>query len=147
EPIYPEYIPLKDEHILSAEEQPLPLDVSPTVESPGYVAESDLDEDPNEYEDDETEDGPVDYPMDGGDDRDDDDEDSSGYDPPRKRICLLTLGSRYEVGERSTRGQRVDYGFADTVEAEMRHRGNREVGYGIRDAWIDLADAVPECWE
>nr|GFB86087.1 hypothetical protein [Tanacetum cinerariifolium] len=78
--IYPEYIPLKDEHILSAEEQPLPLDVSPTVESPGYVAESDLDEDPNEYEDDETEDGPVDYPMDGGDDRDDDDEDSSGYD-------------------------------------------------------------------
>nr|GFC66607.1 hypothetical protein [Tanacetum cinerariifolium] len=25
EPIYPEYIPLEDEHILSAEEQPLPL--------------------------------------------------------------------------------------------------------------------------
>ncbi|GJW21169.1 hypothetical protein Tco_0031791, partial [Tanacetum coccineum] len=31
-----------------------------------------LEEDPEEYEDDETEDGPVDYPMDGGDDDDDD---------------------------------------------------------------------------
>nr|GEW14656.1 hypothetical protein [Tanacetum cinerariifolium] len=36
--------------------------------------------DPEEYEDDETEDGPVDYPMDGRDDRDDDDGDSFGDD-------------------------------------------------------------------
>ncbi|GJZ32175.1 hypothetical protein Tco_0577611 [Tanacetum coccineum] len=35
---------------------------------------------PREYEDDETEDGPVDYPMDGGDDGDDDDGDSSKDD-------------------------------------------------------------------
>nr|GEV57804.1 hypothetical protein [Tanacetum cinerariifolium] len=80
EPIYPEYIPLEDEHILSAEEQPLPPVVLPTAESPGYVAESDLEEDPEEYEKDETEDGPVDYPMDGGDDGDDDDGNSSRYD-------------------------------------------------------------------
>nr|GEW72829.1 hypothetical protein [Tanacetum cinerariifolium] len=77
-PIYPEYIPLEDEHVLPAEEQPLPPVVSPTAESPEYVAESDPEEDLEEYEDDEIEDGPVDYPMDGGDDRDDDDEDSSG---------------------------------------------------------------------
>nr|GEU82221.1 hypothetical protein [Tanacetum cinerariifolium] len=77
EPIYPEYIPLEDEHILPNEEQPLPPVVSPTTESPGYVAESDPEEDPEEYEDDETEDGPVDYPMDGGDD---DDGDSSRDD-------------------------------------------------------------------
>ncbi|GKE71147.1 hypothetical protein Tco_1529219, partial [Tanacetum coccineum] len=38
-------------------------------ESPGYVTKSD----PEEYEGDETEDGPVDYPMDGGEDGDDDD--------------------------------------------------------------------------
>nr|GEU55792.1 hypothetical protein [Tanacetum cinerariifolium] len=76
EPIYFEYIPLEDEHILSAEEQPLPLVVSPTAESLGYVAESDLEE----YEDDETEDGPVDHPMDRRDDGDDDDGDSSRYD-------------------------------------------------------------------
>ncbi|GJU11889.1 hypothetical protein Tco_1134285 [Tanacetum coccineum] len=72
EPMYPEYIPLEDEHVFPAEEQPLPPVVSPTAESPGYVVESD----PEEYEDDETEDGPVDYPMDGGEDGDDDDGDS-----------------------------------------------------------------------
>nr|GEW79606.1 hypothetical protein [Tanacetum cinerariifolium] len=80
EPIYPEYIPLEDEHILPGEEQPLPPVVSPTAELPGYVAESDPEEDLEFYEDDETEDGPVDYPMDGGDDGDDDDGNSSGDD-------------------------------------------------------------------
>nr|GFC98896.1 hypothetical protein [Tanacetum cinerariifolium] len=43
-PIYPEYIPLEDERLLLAEEQPLPPVVSPTAESPGYVAESDPEE-------------------------------------------------------------------------------------------------------
>nr|GEY49937.1 hypothetical protein [Tanacetum cinerariifolium] len=79
DPIYPEYIPLKDEHILS-DEEPLPPIVSPTAESLGYVAESDPEEDPKEYKEDETEDDPVGYPMDRGDDGDDDDDNSSGYD-------------------------------------------------------------------
>ncbi|GJW84055.1 hypothetical protein Tco_0157200 [Tanacetum coccineum] len=61
EPIYPEYIPLEDEHKFPIEEQPLPHD-------------------PEEYKDDETEDGPVDYPMDGGEDGDEDDGDSSRDD-------------------------------------------------------------------
>nr|GEW68619.1 hypothetical protein [Tanacetum cinerariifolium] len=78
--IYPEYIPLEDEHILLAEEQPLPPDVSPTTESPRYVVESNPEEDPKEYKEDETEDGPVNYPMDAGDDGDDDDGNSSKYD-------------------------------------------------------------------
>ncbi|GKF31057.1 hypothetical protein Tco_0100855 [Tanacetum coccineum] len=34
EPIYPEYIPLEDEHEFPAEEQPLPPVDSPTAESP-----------------------------------------------------------------------------------------------------------------
>nr|GEV71203.1 hypothetical protein [Tanacetum cinerariifolium] len=242
-PIYPEYIPLEDEHILSAKEQPLPYVVSPTAESPGYVAKSDPEEDPEEFEEDKTEDGPVDYPIDRGDDGDDDDGNSSGYDaddedeeeeeeeeehlalvdsamvipideptsislppeaevkrllamptpspspltspsppsagehlarcialaalpspllpqfsyplppvdlrdgipeseqPPHKRLCLSTLGSRYES---STRGRRVDYGFTNTVKTEMRHRGIREVGYVIRNTWIDPAEAVPD---
>ncbi|GKC56779.1 hypothetical protein Tco_1084377, partial [Tanacetum coccineum] len=82
ESMYPEYIPLEDEHVFPAEEQPLPPVVSPATESPGCVTESDPEEDPEEYEDDESdpEDGPVDYPMEGGDDRDDDDGDSSGDD-------------------------------------------------------------------
>nr|GEZ65371.1 hypothetical protein [Tanacetum cinerariifolium] len=72
---------MPDEHILLTEEQPLPPVDSPTIESPGYVAESDPEEDPEEYEEDEAEDGPVDYPMDGRDDGDDEgDGDSSGYD-------------------------------------------------------------------
>ncbi|GKE28232.1 hypothetical protein Tco_1443616 [Tanacetum coccineum] len=78
--IYPEYIPLEDEHEFPAEEQPLPTIDSPTAESPGYVTESDPEEDPEEYEDDKIKDGPVDYPMDGGDDGDDDDDDLSRDD-------------------------------------------------------------------
>ncbi|GKA68656.1 putative reverse transcriptase domain-containing protein [Tanacetum coccineum] len=321
EPIYPEYIPLEDEHVCPVKEQPLPLVDSPTAKSPGYVTESDLEEDPEEYEDDETEDGPVNYPMEGGDngDYDDDDNDNSSRDdtddededeeehlapadsavvvptvelvsppegtepvipppstditttgaritvrlqasislppeaeverllamptpppsppislsppsagerlarcmapsahsspppvpspllpssgcptqiqtlriastqalvdavtaalpspplpplppslyipppvdrrddipeseqPPRKRSCLFALGSRYEVGESSTArptgGRRVDYGFVSTLDAEERRRGISEVGYGIRDTWMDPAEAVPE---
>nr|GEW86236.1 hypothetical protein [Tanacetum cinerariifolium] len=254
-PMYPEYIPLEDEHVLSAEGHPLPPVVSPTAELPEYVAESDPEEDPKEYEDDETEDGPVDYPIDGGDDGDDDDDDSSGDDidyedgdeedeedeeeeeehlapadstiaaisfppkaeverllamptpspspltslsppsvgerlarlaftralidavtavipspplppplyipppvdrkdditeiemPPHKRLYLSTLGSRYEIGEsstaRPTEDQRIDYGFVSTLDAEARRRGIGEVGYGIRDTWVDPAETVP----
>ncbi|GKB35147.1 hypothetical protein Tco_0880089 [Tanacetum coccineum] len=294
EPIYPEYIPLEDEHEFPAEEQPLPPVDSPTAESPRYVTKSDPEEDPEEYEDDETEDGPVDYPIDGEDDGDDDDGDSSGDDadgededdedeeeeeehlapadsaivvpvdepafislppeaevkrllamttpspsppislsppftgerlarctapsahsspppvlspllppsgyptqiqtlrivstqalidavtvalpspplpplplslyiplpvdrrddipdseqPPRKRLCLSTLGSRYEIGKsstaRPTRDRGVDYGFVSTIDAEARQQWISEVGYGIMDTWVDPTEAVPE---
>ncbi|GKB12749.1 hypothetical protein Tco_0846672 [Tanacetum coccineum] len=80
EPIYPKYIPLEDEHEFLAEEQPLPPVDSPTVESPGYVTESDPEEDLEKYEDNETEDSPVDYPIDRGDDGNNDDGDSSRDD-------------------------------------------------------------------
>ncbi|GJS43641.1 hypothetical protein Tco_0568684 [Tanacetum coccineum] len=68
--------------------------------------------------------------------------------PPRKRLCLSTLGSRYEIGESSTArptgGRGIDYGFVSTVDAEERRQGVRDVGYGIRDTWVDPAEAVPE---
>ncbi|GJT71848.1 hypothetical protein Tco_1031134 [Tanacetum coccineum] len=68
--------------------------------------------------------------------------------PPLKRLYLSTLGSRYEVGEsstaRPTRGRGIDYGFVSTVDAEERRQGIRDVGYGIRDTWVDPAEAVPE---
>ncbi|GJZ05022.1 hypothetical protein Tco_0538297 [Tanacetum coccineum] len=300
EPMYPEYIPLEDEHVFSAEEQSLPPVVSPTVESPGYVVDSDPEEDPEEYEGDETEDGP-----DEDEDEEDEDEEeehlaladsavvvptvelvsppegtepvtpppstnitttgaritvrlqaaislppeveverllamptpppsppislsppfagerlarctapsahsspppvpspllpSSGCltqiqtlriastqalvdavtaalpspplpplppslyipppvdrrndipeseRPPRKRSCLFALGLRYEVGEsstaRPTRDRGVYYRFVRTLDAEERRRGIREVRYGIRDTWVDPAEAVPE---
>ncbi|GJR54362.1 hypothetical protein Tco_1404883 [Tanacetum coccineum] len=49
--------------------------------------------------------------------------------PPRKRLCLSTLGSIYEVGESST---------------ARPTKGIRDVGYGIRDTWVDPAEAVHE---
>nr|GEX53891.1 hypothetical protein [Tanacetum cinerariifolium] len=310
----------QDKHVLPAKEQPLPPVDLPTAESPGYVVESDPEEDLEEYEDDESEDGPVDYPMDRGDDGDDDDGDSFGNDaddededeedddeeehlaltdaavvvptvepvslpegtepfipppsteitttraritvrlqasislppeveverllamptpppspltslsppsagerlarcmtpsthsspppvpspslpssgcptqiqalriastqalidavtatlplpplppplyipppidrrddipetelPPRKKSCLFALGPRYEVEESSTAiltgGRGIDYGFVSTLDAEARRRGIREVGYVIRDTWVDPGEAVYE---
>nr|GEV79066.1 hypothetical protein [Tanacetum cinerariifolium] len=78
---YTEYLaPSDDEAPL--EDQPLPIDVSPTVASPGYVADSDLDEDLKE----DPEDDHADYPADGrdGDDEpsdDDDDTDDEDKEP------------------------------------------------------------------
>ncbi|GKE48657.1 hypothetical protein Tco_1479915, partial [Tanacetum coccineum] len=71
EPIYPEYIPLENEHVFLVEEQPLPPVDSPTAESPGYVAESDPEEDPEGDDDD----GGL-----HGDDADDEDEDEDEED-------------------------------------------------------------------
>ncbi|GJZ77611.1 hypothetical protein Tco_0642283 [Tanacetum coccineum] len=56
-------MPPEDEVFL-AEEQPLPAAASPTADSPGYVLESDSEEDP------------ADYSVDGGDDGNDEDESS-----------------------------------------------------------------------
>ncbi|GJV99494.1 hypothetical protein Tco_0635990 [Tanacetum coccineum] len=77
EPEYPEYlVPSDDEAPI--EDQPLPADVSPVALSPGYVADSYLEEDSEEDH--------VDYPADGGDndnkpsDDDDDDDDMDDED-------------------------------------------------------------------
>ncbi|GKF20715.1 hypothetical protein Tco_0069353, partial [Tanacetum coccineum] len=68
--------------------------------------------------------------------------------PPRKKLCLSTLGSKYEIGESSTArptgGRGIDYRFVSTVDAEERRQGVRDVGYGIRDTWIDPTEAVPD---
>ncbi|GJZ16830.1 hypothetical protein Tco_0552953 [Tanacetum coccineum] len=70
QPVYPKFMPPKDE-MFPAEEQPLPAAVSPTTDSPGYIANSD----PEEDEEDPKED-PTDYLAGEGDDDDDDDESS-----------------------------------------------------------------------
>ncbi|GKF41769.1 hypothetical protein Tco_0125111, partial [Tanacetum coccineum] len=47
--------------------------------------------------------------------------------PPRKRLYLSTIGSKYEIEEsstaRPTRGQGIDYGFVGTIDAEERRQG------------------------
>nr|GEY04329.1 hypothetical protein [Tanacetum cinerariifolium] len=61
---YPEYLSLVDDETV-AEDQPYADYASPITMSRGYVADSNPEED--------SEDGPIDYPADGGDDDDDDD--------------------------------------------------------------------------
>ncbi|GJR64707.1 hypothetical protein Tco_0010772 [Tanacetum coccineum] len=69
---------------------------------------------------------------------------------PRKRLCLTAPTSRYEVGEsstaapRPTRGHRADYKFIGTMDAEIRRQRAEEVGYDIRDIWVDPTEAVEE---
>nr|GFC09174.1 hypothetical protein [Tanacetum cinerariifolium] len=76
EPVYPEYIPPEDD-VFPAEEQPLPAAASLTAESPGYILESDPDEDPEEDDDKDPEEDPADYPAD--DDDEDPEEDPTDY--------------------------------------------------------------------
>ncbi|GJT57330.1 hypothetical protein Tco_0992384 [Tanacetum coccineum] len=67
-------------------------------------------------------------------------------------LPLPTLSPHlYEVGESSADaaarpigGRRADYRFVDTVDAEISRRRAEEVGYGIRDAWVDPRDAAEE---
>nr|GFA96114.1 hypothetical protein [Tanacetum cinerariifolium] len=82
--VYPKFMPTEDD-ILPAEEEPLPTAASPTTESPGYVADSNPDEDLEE----DPEDDHADYPADGGDgddepsdDNDDDDDTDDENEKP-----------------------------------------------------------------
>ncbi|GJY36918.1 hypothetical protein Tco_0422296 [Tanacetum coccineum] len=78
-PEYPEYLAPSDAEA-PLEDQPLPTNASPTALSPGYVADSDLDVDPEE----DPEEDHTDYPADGGDGDDepsnDDDDDTDDED-------------------------------------------------------------------
>ncbi|GKA46620.1 hypothetical protein Tco_0739503, partial [Tanacetum coccineum] len=70
--------------------------------------------------------------------------------PPRKRLGV-DLGPRYEIRESSaaaaTRpigGRRADYGFVGTMDTEIRRQRAEEVGYRIRDVWVDPREAIEE---
>ncbi|GKA72634.1 hypothetical protein Tco_0778850, partial [Tanacetum coccineum] len=70
--------------------------------------------------------------------------------PPCKRLCLTALTSRYKVGEsltaapRPAGGHGIDYGFISTLDAETRRQRAEEVGYRIRDTWVDPREAAEE---
>nr|GEU75092.1 putative reverse transcriptase domain-containing protein [Tanacetum cinerariifolium] len=80
-PEYPEYLPPADD-VFPAEKQPLPVVVSPTAESPGYITDSEPKMDPKEEDgDDEKSEGDsIDYPTSRGDDDADDDGDDLSKD-------------------------------------------------------------------
>ncbi|GKA25325.1 retrotransposon protein, putative, ty3-gypsy subclass [Tanacetum coccineum] len=111
-PPSPDYIPgLEEPHIPLVPQdederelmfiQPHDPDYIPELIYPEYISL----EDEHEYEDAETEDGPVDCLMDGGDDGDDDDGDSSGDDAddededviPPPSTDITTTGARITV--------------------------------------------------
>ncbi|GJS72865.1 hypothetical protein Tco_0705706, partial [Tanacetum coccineum] len=45
---------------------------------------------------------------------------------------------------RPTRGHRADYGFIGTLDAEIKRQRVEEVGYDIKDVWVDLVEVVKE---
>ncbi|GJT75655.1 hypothetical protein Tco_1042380 [Tanacetum coccineum] len=74
-PEYPKYLALSDEEV-PIEDEPYAAADSPIALSRGYITDSNPKEDPN----DESDDGPVDYPADGRDDDEDDNDDDSSRD-------------------------------------------------------------------
>nr|GFC21762.1 hypothetical protein [Tanacetum cinerariifolium] len=52
--------------------------------------------------------------------------------------------SSVATAARLIEGRRADYGFVDSVEAEIRRRRADDIGYGIRDTWIDPRDVAEE---
>ncbi|GKC71718.1 hypothetical protein Tco_1117601 [Tanacetum coccineum] len=79
---YSEYLVPSDDEV-PIEDQPLPADASPTALSSGYVADSDLEEDPKE----DPEEDPADYLADGGDDDDDDEKEEGEEEEEDKHLA------------------------------------------------------------
>ncbi|GJT14946.1 hypothetical protein Tco_0873652 [Tanacetum coccineum] len=78
-PEYPDYLVTSDDEV-PIEDQPLPVDASPTTLSPSYVADSDLlEEDPEK--------DPVEYPADKGDD--DDEEEDKASEEEEEYLALV----------------------------------------------------------
>nr|GEW85548.1 hypothetical protein [Tanacetum cinerariifolium] len=70
--VYPKFIPPENDVLLN-EEQPLPVAILPTVDSLGYITESNPEEDLEEEDEEDPMDDPTDYPT----NRDDEEEESS----------------------------------------------------------------------
>nr|GFC52148.1 hypothetical protein [Tanacetum cinerariifolium] len=62
--------------------------------------------------------------------------------PPLQLLSSDRRADRPEVT--LTPRKRADYGFVDSVEAEIRRRRAEDIGYGIRDTWIDPRDVAEE---
>ncbi|GJU52160.1 putative reverse transcriptase domain-containing protein [Tanacetum coccineum] len=73
EPVYPEYLAPSDDEI-HMEDQPLPADASSIALSPGYIADSDPDEDEEDPEEDPADGGDEEHDESSNDDDDDDDD-------------------------------------------------------------------------
>nr|GEZ31012.1 hypothetical protein [Tanacetum cinerariifolium] len=97
--------------------------------------------------------------MDGGDDDDGDSSRDNADDKDKEEEHLAPVDSAVviptdELDYRLTsschilstkgRGQWIDYEVVSTLDAEARRRGIGEVGYGIKDTWVDPTETVFE---
>nr|GFB42118.1 hypothetical protein [Tanacetum cinerariifolium] len=63
---------------------------------------------------------------------------------PEDPYAYVARGSSVAAVARLIKGRRADYGFVDSVEAEIRRRRAEDIGYGIRDTWIYPRDVAEE---
>nr|GEU99913.1 copia protein [Tanacetum cinerariifolium] len=133
--VYPEYIPSEDD-VFPAEEQPLPAAASPTAESPGYIPESNPDKDPEEDEEEDQDDYPSNHDNEEeepfGDDADEEDEEQDEDDDDEKEEHPASVDS-------------IPPPPALHIDPRLPcHLEREDIGYGIRDTWIDPRDVVEE---
>nr|GFC48128.1 hypothetical protein [Tanacetum cinerariifolium] len=171
-----EYI-LPEDDVFPAEEQLLPVAASPTAESPGYIPESDpdddedLEEDPVDYlayhdDKEEEEEEPFGDDADEEDeehDEDDDDEEeehpaSADSIPPPPALCVMarisfrpqppTLADRPKLNlppqKRLSIVHCLGYKAGESSVAAVARPIEEDIGYGIRDTWIDPRDVTEE---
>nr|GEX75948.1 hypothetical protein [Tanacetum cinerariifolium] len=128
EPVYLEYIPPEDD-VFPAEEQPLLAAATPTTDSPGYILESDSDEDPEDDDDEHPEKDPANYPTDHDDD---DEEEPFGDDADEEDE---------EQDEDDDDEEEEHPALADSIPPPP---ALQDIRYGIRDTWIDPRDVAEE---
>nr|GEZ97333.1 hypothetical protein [Tanacetum cinerariifolium] len=147
EPVYPEYIPSKDD-VFPAEEQPLPAATSPTADLLGYILEFDPDEDLEDDDDEDPEEDLADYPAD-HDDEEEEHPASADSIPPPPALRLLSSDCREDRPEVTLPPRkRLNIvhcpGYEAGEKAEIRQQRKEDIGYGIRDIWIDPRDVAEE---
>ncbi|GKB59875.1 putative reverse transcriptase domain-containing protein [Tanacetum coccineum] len=65
---------------------------------------------------------------------------TSAGNPVKEILLKLNLPDHRKLKD----GGEADYGFIGTTDAEVRRRRAEEVGYDIRDVWVDPTEAVAE---
>nr|GEY67788.1 hypothetical protein [Tanacetum cinerariifolium] len=76
---------------------------------------------------------------------------STSHPLPSERMFLMLpyrlergcVESSFAAAARPTRGLRADYGFIATLDDEIRHEPERDVGYGITDMWDEMLVGMP----
>ncbi|GJX65491.1 hypothetical protein Tco_0299834 [Tanacetum coccineum] len=95
-PITPEFLTQWTMRYSPAEESQMPAADSPTHQSPGYIPESDLEEDPELDDEEDPEEDLADYPADRGD-RDDEESSEDDDDAEIEHLAPLTPASCCDI--------------------------------------------------